>query len=241
LSQRFWAGATEQNRYNAPFQVLNDGSMRALKGKVGNFNINETSLSIGSEDTWAAFMQSVFLYGDYFLLRDNGAVSGQRRELSWNLYKDQQGFPLASAVSIFNTMDKSSESGYTNIGLEIEASGASHNYALYVSKGAIRAKAIIHDFQEITGTNQTIDAEYSRVLINSGVIAGDLSLPFYAKKGYEVTIKNISENDFFLKSNNGSIIQADGSATTTNTFKRWAVKTFFFNGQYWFETFNNSQ
>src|SRR5690606_15246246 len=34
LSQRFWAGATEVNRYNAPFSVLNDGSMRALKGKI---------------------------------------------------------------------------------------------------------------------------------------------------------------------------------------------------------------
>ena len=242
LSQRFWAGATEQNRYNAPFQVLNDGSMRALKGKVGNFNINETSLSIGSEDTWAAFMKSVFLYGDYFLLRDNGAVSGQRRELSWNLYKDQQGFPLASAVSIFNTMNTYSESSsYTNIGLELEASGGNHNYALYINKGAIRAKAIIHDFQEITAPNQTIDGEYSRVIINSGVQAADLSLPFYPKKGYEVTIKNISDNDFNLKSNNGSIIQADGSVTTSNSFRRFSVKTFFFNGQYWFETFNNSQ
>ena len=42
-SQRFWAGATEENRYSAPFSVLNDGSMKASKGQVGGFNITEYS------------------------------------------------------------------------------------------------------------------------------------------------------------------------------------------------------
>jgi hypothetical protein len=140
-SQRFWAGATEEDRYEAPFQVLDDGSMQALKGKIGNFNINQSSLFIGQENTWTPFSQSVFLYGDYFLLRDNGAVAGERRELTWNLYRDgSSSLGKSAAVSIFNTIDKSSDIGYNNVGLEIEASGAANNYALSIVDGDIIVK-----------------------------------------------------------------------------------------------------
>ncbi|WP_312189723.1 phage tail protein, partial [Sphingobacterium sp.] len=44
-SQRFWAGATEENRYQAPFQVLNDGSMEASKGQIGDFLIQDGYLT----------------------------------------------------------------------------------------------------------------------------------------------------------------------------------------------------
>ncbi len=140
LSQRFWAGATEEDRYDAPFQVLDDGSMQAYKGRIGNFNINENRLSIGQENSWQPFGRSVFLYGDYFLMRDNGAISGQRRELSWNLYKDNLGQPRAAAASIFNTIDTALEGGigqYFNVGLEIEADGGNENVALHIRKGDI--------------------------------------------------------------------------------------------------------
>lgn len=139
-SIRFWAGANEEDRYSAPFQVYDDGSMEASKGKIGNFNINENRLSIGQEDSWQPFGQSVFLYGDYFLMRDNGAISGQRRELSWNLYKDNLGQPRAAAASIFNTIDTALPGGigqYFNVGLEIEADGGNDNVALHIRKGDI--------------------------------------------------------------------------------------------------------
>lgn len=42
-SQRFWAGATEEDRYDAPFQVLDNGSMKASKGEIGGFDITEYS------------------------------------------------------------------------------------------------------------------------------------------------------------------------------------------------------
>src|SRR5690606_20141963 len=54
-SVRFWAGADAENRNTAPFRVLNDGSMTALKGKIGNFNMDQYRLFIGNEDTWTPF------------------------------------------------------------------------------------------------------------------------------------------------------------------------------------------
>lgn len=115
--------------------------MRAEKGKIGNFNMDANKLYIGQKDTWQPFGQSVFLYGDYFLMRDNGAVAGQRREFSWNLYKNQTGFREDNASSIFNTMDTfDALFPNTNIGLELEASGGNENYALSINSGDIRVK-----------------------------------------------------------------------------------------------------
>ncbi len=42
-SQRFWAGATEEDRYEAPFQVLDDGNLKAYKGEIGGFELTPTS------------------------------------------------------------------------------------------------------------------------------------------------------------------------------------------------------
>lgn len=141
ISQRYWSGAIKENRYDAPFQVLDDGSLKAFKGRIGNFNINENSLSIGQQDTWQPFGKSVFLYGDYFLMRDNGAVAGQRREFSWNLYKNQIAVNEDNAVSIFNTMNNFDPLfPNTNVALELEASGSNENYALSINSGDVRVK-----------------------------------------------------------------------------------------------------
>jgi len=44
-SVRFWAGDTEENKHKAPFNVLNDGSMRAYKGNIGNFLLGDNFLN----------------------------------------------------------------------------------------------------------------------------------------------------------------------------------------------------
>ncbi|MGJ1236370.1 MULTISPECIES: hypothetical protein [Sphingobacterium] len=140
-SVRFWAGSDENEKHKAPFNVLNDGSMRAENGKIGNFNMDANKLYIGQKDTWQPFGKSVFLYGDYFLMRDNGAVAGQRREFSWNLYKNQIAVNEDNAVSIFNTMNNFDPLfPNTNVALELEASGSNENYALSINSGDIRVK-----------------------------------------------------------------------------------------------------
>ena len=241
-SQRLWAGATESNRYNAPFQVLDDGSMRAEKGKIGAFDITQESLKIGSNptngDTWDVNSQTVFLTKDYILMRDNGSVRGERREFTWNLYKESYGANKV-AVNIFNNITPSLPI-YDNIALMLEAQNGVNNYGLFIREGLTRLKGVCNAFQNVTQANQIIDPEYSMVFITASTVAVYLQLPQYPALGYEVTIKNLSPNDFILKSINGSIILAEGSSTMENMFRRHSIKTFFFNGQYWIELFNQS-
>jgi len=47
-SIRFWAGANEEDRYSAPFQVLDDGTFKALAGIIGAFNVMENAIYFGS-------------------------------------------------------------------------------------------------------------------------------------------------------------------------------------------------
>jgi len=58
-SQRFWAGATEEDRYDAPFQVLDDGSMKAFKGNIGNFLIESNFLNGDRTDNTVSGIRSV--------------------------------------------------------------------------------------------------------------------------------------------------------------------------------------
>lgn len=46
-SVRFWAGSNEDNKYKAPFSILNDGSMRAVAGRIGAFNVMENAIYFG--------------------------------------------------------------------------------------------------------------------------------------------------------------------------------------------------
>jgi len=77
LSQRLWAGATEANRYNAPFQVLDDGSMKASKGQIGGFDLTEYSfqskvIDPGEDPTSAS---SGIILSDWGVLSRNAGMS----------------------------------------------------------------------------------------------------------------------------------------------------------------------
>jgi len=238
-SQRFWAGATEENRSAAPFSVLDDGSMRAFKGRIGGFDITQDNLKIGTDDSWEVNGQYVYMSRYYFVMRANGVIRGQRREFAWNLYNGTNRYCSASIFNTISTADPMYPN--TNIALELEASNSNHNYALVVNKGLTKLRGVTNSFQQITAANQTIDDEISRVFIKDNVVAVNLYLPTYPEIGYEVTIQNLSPNDFNVVSNNGAIIQADGTPTTSNFFRRYSIKTFMFDGQYWREGFSISR
>jgi len=238
-SQRFWAGATEENRSAAPFSVLDDGSMRAFKGRIGGFDITQDNLKIGTDDSWEVNGQYVYMSRYYFVMRANGVIRGQRREFAWNLYNGTNRYCSASIFNTISTADPMYPN--TNIALELEASNSNHNYALVVNKGLTKLRGVTNSFQQITAANQTIDDEISRVFIKDNVVAVNLYLPNYPEIGYEVTIQNLSPNDFNVVSNNGSIIQSDGTPTTSNFFRRYSIKTFMFDGQYWREGFSISR
>ncbi|MBB2951959.1 phage tail protein [Sphingobacterium sp. JUb56] len=76
-SQRFWAGATEENRYTAPFQVLNDGNIKSYKGEIGGFELTPTSfqskvIDPGGDPTSAS---SGIILSDWGVLSRNAGMS----------------------------------------------------------------------------------------------------------------------------------------------------------------------
>jgi len=176
-SLRFWAGSGDSDKYNAPFKVLANGALEATKGKIGNFTINTNKLSIGSENSWTPNSQTIALYQEYFLMRDNGAIGGQRRELSWNLYKNVMGSSISAATSVFNTMNTKTNSSInpsTNIGLEIEASGGDKNYALSIISGGINvygSAAITEEVPFVAGWSGST-AYWRNLIVKSGLIVG---------------------------------------------------------------------
>lgn len=76
-SQRFWAGAAEKDRYEAPFQVLNDGSMKASKGKIGGFELTEYSLQskIIENGSGSSSPSSGIIFSDWGVLSRNAGMS----------------------------------------------------------------------------------------------------------------------------------------------------------------------
>lgn len=76
-SQRFWAGATEENRYNAPFQVLNDGNIKSYKGEIGGFELTPTSFQSKVIDPGggATSPSSGIILSDWGVLSRNAGMS----------------------------------------------------------------------------------------------------------------------------------------------------------------------
>lgn len=142
-SVRFWAGADLLNNLNAPFRVLNDGSVIATKGRIGFLNVTANALTLGenqdSSDSWTAGMNVVSFYSNYFLYRMNGAIRGQIRELAYNLYSNVGGSFATEAARITNTIDNDEGIGLErNIGLSIDVANSRENIALNVMRGDVR-------------------------------------------------------------------------------------------------------
>ena len=62
---RFWAGETSDNRQNAPFKVLQDGSFVSTRGNIGGFEIYSTNLVNAQKDgatTTTLGLSSKYIY-----------------------------------------------------------------------------------------------------------------------------------------------------------------------------------
>ncbi|QQT44904.1 Uncharacterised protein [Sphingobacterium multivorum] len=76
-SVRFWAGSNEEDKYKAPFNVLNDGSIRAISGEIGGFELTSTSfrskvLDSGGSPTGKS---SGIILSDWGVLSRNSGMS----------------------------------------------------------------------------------------------------------------------------------------------------------------------
>lgn len=143
---RIWAGASKENRFTAPFRVLQDGSFVASKGKItGEINANTGSIGgfniayghIGAETESGSRGGGLSIYNDFI----NLANSDRRVSLSCDSV-----FPPSSAlIGVGYFENKVSQPYNTNYGISVFVSGGLVNIAL-AAHGAVVSESYAVDY-----------------------------------------------------------------------------------------------
>ena len=138
---------------HAPFRVASDGSMYSVRGRIGGFAINETS--IGSENIYDydEQTQKVYIANDVIIFNDRPKVgntesqvmigpgasrSVNAQQLLSLTAKDNESGRRGAYIDLspINESDKTLGNKY---GLYVSVAGGNLNYALYAKRGNISA------------------------------------------------------------------------------------------------------
>lgn len=164
---RIWAGASKENRFTAPFRVLQDGSFVASKGKItGEINANTGSIGgfniaqghIGAATESGERGGGLSIYNDFI----NLANSNRRVSLSC-----ESVFPSTSAlIGVGYFENKVSQPYSTNYGISVFVSGGLVNIAL-AAHGAVVSESYAVDYGIAKVTPS----------VNTCLVPGDLTKP----------------------------------------------------------------
>ena len=146
-----WVGAPAAA--HAPFRVASDGSLYSVRGTIGGFAINETS--IGSENIYDydKQRQKVYIANDAIIFNDRPTVGNTEGQvmIGPGAYRSSTAPQLLSLtakdnesgrrgayidLSPINASDKTLGNKY---GLYVSVAGGNINYALYAQRGNISA------------------------------------------------------------------------------------------------------
>ena len=138
---------------HAPFRVASDGSMYSVRGTIGGFAINETS--IGSENIYDydEQRQKVYIANDAIIFNDRPTVgntegqvmigpgayiSGTAPQLLSLTAKDNESSRRGAYIDLspINEGDKTLGNKY---GIHVSVAGGNINYAVYAKRGNISA------------------------------------------------------------------------------------------------------
>ena len=129
---RFWAGASKENRFTAPFRVLQDGSFVASKGKItgeinantgtiGGFEIGTGRIGAVGSATGGAGGNGLSLYRDFICFSDTGTWVG----MGSNVLPSSTG--MVALLRIENTQNNP---WMTNLGMIINVANAAQNIGI---------------------------------------------------------------------------------------------------------------
>lgn len=151
MSIRFGAGASYENKNNAPFRVLDNGKMiasdaeitgtiNANRGRIGGFDIANETLRAG--EAWKPKSYFSNYSTQMFIMREIGATTEQVREFSYGQTSALSTGRRGATVVIKNTLNEdfhfNSSSLSPNIALQLEAKNGSEDIALDIKSGGIR-------------------------------------------------------------------------------------------------------
>lgn len=184
-SVRFWAGASQENRYTAPFRVLQDGTMYATKanisgvinantGKIGGFNLSYGC--IGTETTGGATSGSnLTLMNDFVKFANTYTWAS----IGTNVLPSSTGL-----VGVGRFTNKTPNAYGTNYGLLVEVSGALNNHAIVATGNITGSQILPTAFADITPAVNTCyipgdltNGGFSRILFHAKNSNAGIGLP----------------------------------------------------------------
>lgn len=138
---------------HAPFRVASDGSLYSVRGTIGGFAINETS--IGSENIYDYDTQrkKVYISNEVMIFNDRPIVdnSSQQVMIGPGAYRSANILQLLSLTAKDNEsvrrgayielspINASDEPHGSKYGIHVSVAGGERNYALYAERGNISA------------------------------------------------------------------------------------------------------
>lgn len=146
-----WVGATAAA--HAPFRVASDGSLYSVRGTIGGFAINETS--IGSENIYDYDTQrkKVYISNEVMIFNDLPIVDNSSQQVmigpgasrSVNAQqllsltaKDNESGRRGAYIDL-SPINASDEPHGSKYGVHVSVAGGERNYALYAQRGNISA------------------------------------------------------------------------------------------------------
>ena len=138
---------------NAPFRVASDGSLYSVRGRIGGFAINETSIGSADIYDYDEQRQKVYIANDAIIFNDRptvGNTEGQvmigpgasrsvnAQQLLSLTAKDNESGRRGAYIDLspINASDKTLGNKY---GLYVSVAGGNLNYAVYAKRGNISA------------------------------------------------------------------------------------------------------
>ena len=146
-----WVGHAAAS--NAPFRGASDGSMYSVRGTIGGFAINETSIGSADIYDYDEQRQKVYIANDAIIFNDRPTVgntegqvmigpgayiSGTAPQLLSLTAKDNESGRRGAYIDLspINESDKTLGNKY---GLYVSVAGGNLNYAVYAKRGNISA------------------------------------------------------------------------------------------------------
>ncbi|SDJ96242.1 Phage tail tube protein [Pedobacter sp. ok626] len=228
-------------------------NIAATTGTIGPLNIGSSNLWLGNANTWTANESVVSLNADYHLFRENGSISGQVREVAFNLNSALAGENY-TAYKIENSIQNNSPSPTfwknTNYGVIVDVANADINTGVWVKNGDVGidngnlnvVKDVIVSGKtnlasvscrqmstkyKLVDLSNSFGADYTLSSSDYFLIINASSTGTFAKK-ILVNYLNVIDGQIFKIINdtsNSVVIERAGGATTVNFRKGGAYST----------------
>ena len=140
-----WSGANVANKATAPFKVTEAGVLTTTSGKIGNWNINSTSIYTGTEDHsgYTANVGDITIYSD----GSNASIHAK------NFYIDTAGSITATSATITGSITGSTITSTTITGGTIQTNVATYPNVKITSSGVTVAGTSTLNFIATDGSS----------------------------------------------------------------------------------------